>query len=100
MFEIAKSVNLTDCIKSIKLIKIAEIMGVGEYNAVFETYSGINLNVENIEEDGAEKTINAFSVYDNLLTDFQKSCGEMQSYKMVDGRYRVTYEQTLVWTSD
>ncbi|MBE5733708.1 MAG: FtsQ-type POTRA domain-containing protein [Clostridiales bacterium] len=100
LFKMAKSVNLTDCIKSIELSKFSDIADIGEYNAVFETYSGTKLKVENMEEDGVDKTINAFSVYDNILTDYQKACGEIQSYKMVDGKYRVTYEQTPVWTSD
>lgn len=100
LFSMAKSVNLTDCIKSIKLSPFSDSADIGEYNAVFETYSGTQLKIENMEEYGVEKTINAFYVYDNFLTDFQKACGEIQSYKMADGRYRVTYEQSHVWTSD
>lgn len=99
VFEMAKSVNFTDCIKSIEVKKIAEVLGVGEYNADFTTYTGVKMVVEDILIVGVEKAVNAFYAYDNILTDFQKLDGEIQSFAMIDGAFRVTYNQQMVWTS-
>lgn len=96
IFEMAKSVNLTDCIKT---ISIESIDALGEYNATFVTHTGVAMKIEEILIKGVDKTLNAFYVYDNELTDYQKADGEIQSYLMYDGRYRVTYNQQEVWTS-
>ncbi len=101
VFEMAKSVNLTDCIKSITVKKTFEEMGVGVFDASFNTYTGVSMSVERLESFGVEKTINAFKVYDEILSDYQKSEGEIQSYYVkTDGRFRVTYNQKDVWTSE
>jgi cell division septal protein FtsQ len=99
VFDMAKSVNFTDCIKSIEVKKIAEILGVGEYDAVFATYTGVKMTVEDFLFSGVEKAVNAFYVYDSVLTDFQKADGEIQSFVMKNGAFSVTYNQQDVWTS-
>ena len=103
VFEMAKSVNLTDCIKSITVEKkYDELVGteyVGVYDAVFNTYSGVSMIIETITDKGIEKTENAFYVYDTVLTDYQKAGGTIESYLMKDGYYSVTYNQNELWTS-
>lgn len=96
VFDMAKSVNLTDCIKSISVTKNE---GDFDYDVVFDTYTGVKMCIENVPADGKEKTLNAFKIYDEFLSDFQKTFGEIQSYRTYEGIYRVTYEQKLVWTS-
>jgi cell division septal protein FtsQ len=96
VIEMAKSVNLTDCIKR---ITVKALSGIREYDATFETYSGVKMTVEDVLVSGVDKTINAFNAYDDILTDYQKADGEIQSYVMENGAFRVTYNQQEVWTS-
>ena len=96
VIEMAKSVNLTDCIKKITVKALA---GIREYNAEFKTHSGVKMIIEDLMDLGVDKTLNAFNAYDNILTDYQKADGEIQSYVMYDERFRVTYNQQEVWTS-
>lgn len=98
VFEIAKSVNLTDCIKSLTLEKVATILGEGVFDLFFNTYTGVNMRVEGMD-NGKNKAQNAFNVYDDILSDYQKAVGTIESYLMQDGKYRVTYQQEEVWTS-
>ncbi len=104
VFEMAKSVNLTDCIKTISVEKkYDELVGteyIGVYDATFNTYSGVSMMIERVTDQGVEKTENAFYVYDTVLTDYQKAGGAIESYLMNDGNFRVTYEQKEVWTSN
>ena len=97
VFEMAKSVNLTDCIKK---ITVKESEGIREYYAEFKTHSGVKMIIEDLMNLGVDKTLNAFNVYVNILTDYQKAHGEIQSYVMRDERFRVTHNQKEVWTSE
>ncbi len=77
LFEMVKSVNLTDCIKSISVGTLAQVLG--KYDALVQTYSGVKIEIREIEENGVNKIKNAFYVYDNFLSDYQKFYGELLS---------------------
>mgnify|MGYP006932840565 CR=1 FL=1 len=89
VFDMTKKVDLTDCIKAITVNKGIEIEG----DALFETYTGVKICVEKCYDDGLEKIEKAFIAYDTLITDYQKTYGVIQVYKMDDGNIRITYEQ-------
>lgn len=88
VFDIAKSVNLTDCIESILIER--SFAEVDEYDVVFNAYTGVQLRVLKVMKEGKQKAQNAFNAYDNL-TDYQKYSGEIMSFIMDDGRHRVNY---------
>lgn len=66
-FEMAKAVRLGDCIKSVSLTKAPE-----RNLAVFQTYSGVKINVEDANIRGTDKIKAAFSAYDLLDNDYLK----------------------------
>ena len=76
-FEMVKSFNLTDCIKKVSVLGRAQLLG--EYDVVVETYTGVKIEIENVENNGVNKIKNAFYVYDNFLSDYQKFYGELVS---------------------
>lgn len=101
IFEMAKSVNLTDCIKKITVDKIhagASSDYLYDYNVRFSAYSGVDICIEEVLIKGCEKAEKAFLAYDKILTDYQKTFGEIQSILTYDGEYRVSYEQVLIMT--
>lgn len=89
VFDIAKSVNLTDCIESILVER--SFAEVDEYDVVFNAYTGVKLRVLKVMKDGKTKAENAFKAYNEKLTDYQKYSGEILSFLMDDGRHRVNY---------
>ena len=94
VFSMAKSVNLTDCIKSISVKKIDGYDTV--YDTVFNSFTGVEICVEDTLVNGAEKVSKAFTVYDEYLTDYQKTYGAIQAYLQQDGQYKVTYNQEFI----
>lgn len=94
VFDMAKSVNLTDCIKGIEVKKIDGYTDV--FDTVFKSFSGVDICVEDTLRFGIQKVVNAFKVYDEYLTDFQKTYGSIQSYIQHDGSFEVTYEQKVI----
>ena len=93
LFSMATLMDLTDCIKSITLTCATEVADV-----LFETYTGVSIRIEKIYEYSTKKTELALEVYDRLITDYQKSYGEIQVFKMDDGRLRATHNQELITT--
>ena len=94
VFDMAKSVNLADCIKGIEIEKVDGY--VNEFDVVFKSFSGVEICVEDALTNGKEKVANAFKVYDEYLTDYQKTYGSIQSYMQHDGKFEVTYEQKVI----
>ena len=43
-----------------------------------------------------DKVSKAFTVYDEYLTDYQKTYGAIQAYLQQDGQYKVTYNQEFI----
>lgn len=89
VFDVAKKVNLTDCIESILIER--SFGEIDEYDVVFKAYTGVELRVLKVMTKGEEKAINAFNAYNEKLTDYQKISGEIMSFLMDDGRFRVNY---------
>lgn len=106
IFEMAKSVNLSDNIKEISLLKAPGT----EPNVNFTIVTGATINVEKVDVTNLNTSINkiknAFFVYDTVLSDFEKFTGNIQSTLINNpqspyhGCYRVTYNGQEVWTSD
>ena len=99
IFDMVRNVNFADCVKSINIKKFPGVFGADVYDVYFSTYSGVELVVEDLLISGVQKAVNAFYVYDTILTDYQKADGVIQSFAMADGNLRVTYNQQIVWTS-
>ncbi len=78
VFEMAKSVQLTNCIKSVSLEKAQGINA----KATFNTYTGVKILVRELFEQGVEKIETAFEKYEKT-TDYQK-----------------TFEQIVVFVSE
>lgn len=96
VFEIAMSVNLTDCIES---IYIERALGYeDEYDVVFKAYTGVELRILKVLQSGQEKATNAFKAYDEKLTDYQKFSGEILSLLTDDGKFMVNYNGVNVMT--
>ncbi len=79
VFEIAKQVNLTDCIKGISVEKVDGYQDV--FDAKFTTYSGVSISVEDVlYSKSSSQFINAFNAYDELDNDFMKCRGQILAY--------------------
>ena len=89
VFEMAKSVNLSDCIKTIKLSKTLGYENV--YVAELDSYTGVKILIDDVLVKGSEKADKIFDAYNDELSDFEKNEGQIISMLMYDGRYRVTY---------
>lgn len=98
VFKMAKSVNLTDCIESIEVMK--PFMTDTDYDVIFKAYTGVEIHIEGVLDHGEQKVINAFKVYDEKLSDYQKTYGKIESFfvsekengVVVKEYFRVTYE--------
>ena len=93
VFDMAKSVNLTDCIESIVIEE-----AYGEYDVVFNAYTGVQIRIRKALIQGKQKAINAFKAYDEKLTDYQKNSGEILSILLDDGNLRVNYNGREIMT--
>ena len=85
-FEIAKSVNLTDCIKVMTVEN-----KVIQTDVIFDTYTNVKIRIVDCGVKGIEKAQKAFNVYDTEEKDYIKSFNELQAY-LKDG------EPVAVWT--
>ena len=98
VFNMAKSVNLTDCIECIEIMK--PFLTDADYDVIFKAYTGVEIHVEGVLDRGEQKVINAFKVYDEKLSDYQKTYGKIESFFVSEKEgdvvmkeyYRVTYE--------
>lgn len=89
VMDMVKSVNLTDCIKSVTL---KQDITCEMRDAIFETYSGVKIVIFKADEDGVEKIKKAFSSYDSVTIDFVKSYSEIEVYKQDDGEIKVVWK--------
>ena len=64
----AKSVDLTDCIKSISVINAPE-----QQDVYFSTYTGVNILVTEALVRGEDKTVAGFNAYNNKTDDYLKT---------------------------
>lgn len=90
VFEMAKSVNLTDCIKSISVVKPI----VPGASVLFQTYTGVKVKINKAEELGVEKVVEGFKAYDTVKSDY------IRTFDTIDVTYvEVDKEIKVVWTS-
>lgn len=80
VFNIAKKVNLTDCIKVISLERYSDRDSISgyEYDVCFECHTGVKIRLVDLLVDGEIKGIKGFEIYDTFASDYQKRFGEIQ----------------------
>ncbi len=80
VFNIAKKVNLTDCIKVISLERYSDRDSISgyEYDVCFECHTGVKIRLVDLLVDGERKGIKGFEIYDTFASDYQKRFGEIQ----------------------
>ena len=88
VFDMAKEINLMDCIQSISVVSATL-----KKDAIFNTYSGVSIEVVNAIDDGIAKIVEAYNVYDQFADDYQKSFDKISVYKDVNGNI------IPIWTS-
>lgn len=77
----AQTLSLNDSVKSIKIDN-----GRGVRDAVFATFTGVDIEVWDIEENGEDKMREAFALYEKL-GDYEKSSDRILSFKTAkDGK--------------
>lgn len=92
VFDMAKSANLTDCIKSMSV----ENMGANEPSDVhIYTHTGVKISILKVEERGEEKIDAALTAYDQYISDYEKG---FDSLLVVDvgGNIKVTWSGNTV----
>ena len=105
VFEMAKEINLTDCVKSIS------VQNVSEFSVVtFKTYTGVDIKIDVTPDYNTangqpvlfepSKASIVFYAYDTILTDYEKAYGVLDFLRMKDGRYRVTYNNQEIYTAE
>lgn len=75
VLEMAKSVNLTDCIKEIFIDKYDAPNELSDVE--FITYTGVKICVYKAEEKGLEKIRSVFDRYDEEISDYEKVSGTL-----------------------
>lgn len=73
VFELAKKVNLSDCIKELKIEKIVSGTAVGARDLVVKTHTGVTIRIMDADKRGVEKIEKAFDAYENATTDYVKT---------------------------
>lgn len=72
VLNISKKVGLSDCIDSIKIIDYTN-----GFDVFYETQTGVELRIIDLEIDGEKKALIAFDKYNTIATDYQKRFGEI-----------------------
>ncbi len=86
VFEMAKSVQLNNCIKYIELEK-----GVEKQTATFHTYTGVKIVVPKILDEGVKKIETAFEKYDQNFSDYEKTFKHVEVVKLESGKIEVQW---------
>ena len=85
----SQALYLNDSVESVEIIK-------SEYgnfrDAVFKTYTGVEITVWNVDDEGENKIIKAFECYE-AISDYKKTAYYINAYKESDG------EIVAEWTS-
>ncbi|MBR2498157.1 MAG: FtsQ-type POTRA domain-containing protein [Clostridia bacterium] len=89
-FEMAgqESVNLTDCIKTLTVF----VRGSESPDVIFETYTGVSIEISYADDDGVEKTQEAFESYYKHSNDYEKTFSHIIANK-VDGKIDVRWSE-------
>lgn len=89
IFKLAKSVNLTDCIKELRVEKIINGSVVAFRDMVITTYTGVKIRIMDVDKRGEEKIKKAFLEYDNASTDYIKTYKYIIASVKTDGSVSV-----------
>ena len=89
VFAMAKSVNLTDCIKTITVKKMAS----EQPDVIFETYTGVKIEVSKADDLGVEKVVAGFNAYDNRAEDYEKMFSIIKVFKNSNGQIEVDWSE-------
>lgn len=82
VFDLAKKVDLTDCIKKIKVERIGKGSVIEEKNIVINTHTGVTIKVKDAGNKGEEKIRKAFNKYEEQnSTDYQKMFDYILAYE-------------------
>ena len=81
VFEMAKSVKLTDCIKELKVQKTVNGSVVAARDILITTYTGVKIRLFDADNNGLEKIERAFVEYDNSSTDYKKTFNYILTYE-------------------
>ena len=88
VFEMAKKIELTDCVKSIEAVSAVE-----KKNVVFKTFTGVEIVVYDSDDEGLRKIADQFDKYEGL-SDYQKAYGYIYITKLADtGEIRATWSE-------
>lgn len=90
----AGSLELNDIVKS---VEIAD-NGYGFRDAIFKTYTGVKVNVWNVDDEGEEKIQTAFSYYETLADHKKISC-EINVYRVENPASSDNGRILAEWTS-
>ncbi len=72
IFDMCKSVHLTDCINFVKVDKAPE-----KYDAIFQTYTGVKMLIPKANERGVDKITTAFNAYEQNTNDYEKTFNQI-----------------------
>ncbi len=87
IFTMSKAVNLTDCINHVDAV-VDQSKTVKD--AIFKTYTGVEIWVENAHVRGEEKIVRGFNGYYNNADDYIKISGYINVLMQLDGEIVVT----------
>ncbi len=87
VFEMAKSVNLTDCIKNVKVFS----PGSEFSDVTFGTYTGVDIVIEKAEISGVDKVKEGFNAYDLRASDYEKMFSKLAVFMDKDGNIQVNW---------
>ena len=88
VFEMAKSVILTDYIKSISVDKPNV---PGAVRVFFQTYTGVKVQINKAEELGVEKVVEGFKEYDTEKSDYYRTFDTIVVYVNDDKEIKVKW---------
>lgn len=93
--DMAKSVNLADCIKEISIQKYDAPNELSDVE--FLTYTGVKICVYKAEEYGTDKAKLGFDVYDKEVSDYEKASDTLYvGYNAEKGKLEVTWSDRSV----
>lgn len=79
-----KALKIIDLVEEIKLSFFPYESGKYYGDAVFNTYTGVEIEVQRVDELGTEKIKKAFDKYETV-TDYLKTTGKIKAYKQDNG---------------
>ncbi len=94
VFEMAKTVQLTDCIKELKVEKAVLGTVVATRDVVITTYTGVTIRIMNADEQGLDKIKKAFIEYDNASTDYIKTFDYIHAFLSNEGEILTEWSPT------